>query len=174
MSLVPAEAWYTRILSAVAEQQAGITDYVGRPWAQHFERVALRTLFRNPAATRPQLEAALLHDAFMDRGGNQAMLDALGIAPEAIEIIELTTPPPDADYYRDFSRIGPAECDLYLEYVDRLVASGHRLAIEMKLADIQDTIDACRLGGTEMLAGQFTNRYEPSRRLLEASLSSLI
>jgi hypothetical protein len=110
----------------------------------------------------------------MDRGGNQPMLDALAIAPEAIEIIELTTPPPNADYYRDFSQIGPAECDLYLGYIRGLVASGHRPAIEMKLADIQDTIDACRLGQTDLLAGQFTNRYEPSRRLLEAALSTLV
>lgn len=174
MSLVPTEPWYLSILAAVAEQQAGITDYVGRPWAQHFERVALRAIFRNPNATRPQLEAALLHDAFMDRGGNQPMLDALAIAPEAIEIIEITTPPPNADYYRDFSQIGPAECDLYLDYIRGLVASGNRPAIEMKLADIQDTIDACRLGQTDLLAGQFTHRYEPSRRLLEAALSTLV
>jgi hypothetical protein len=44
----------------------------------------------------------------------------------------------------------------------------------MKLADIHDTIDACRLGGTAMLAGQFANRYEPSRRRLEAALSDMI
>ena len=174
MTLVPTAPWYAAILQAVATQQAGITDYVGRPWAQHFERVALRTIFRNPQATRPQIEAALLHDAFMDRGGNQPMLDALGIAPEAIAIVELTTPPPAADYFRDFSRIGPAECALYLDYVRCLVTSGNRAAIEMKLADIQDTIDACRLGQTALLAGQFSQRYEPSRRLLEAALSDLV
>lgn len=174
MSLVPDAAWYRAILAAVATQQAGLTDYVGRPWAQHFERVALRTLFRNPAATRPQIEAALLHDVFMDRGGNQPMLDALAIGPKAIEIIELTTPPPDADHFRDFSRIGPPECARYLDYVRALVATGHRPAIEMKLADIQDTIDACRLSGTPLLAGQFAHRYEPSRRLLEAALSDLV
>ena len=174
MSLVPAEPWYTTILAAVAAQQAGVTDYVGRPWAQHFERVALRTIFRNPAATRAQVEAALLHDAFMDRGGNQPMLDALAIAPEAIAIIELTTPPPTADYFRDFSQIGPAECALYLDYIGELIATGNRAAIEMKLADIQDTIDACRLGQTDLLIGQFTHRYEPSRRLLEAALSGLV
>lgn len=171
VSLVPTEPWYAAILAAVAAQQAGITDYVGRPWAQHFERVALRVIFRNPHATRPQIEAALLHDAFMDRGGNQAMLDMLGIGTAATEIIELTTPPPDADYYRAFERIGPAECARYLDYVRTLVASGNRAAIEMKLADIQDTIDACRLGATDVLVDQFTHRYEPSRRILEAALS---
>jgi hypothetical protein len=171
MSLVPTAPWYTAILAAVAEQQAGITDYVGRPWAQHFERVALRVIFRNPHATRPQIEAALLHDAFMDRGGNEPLLDRLGVGPEARAIIELTTPPPNADYYRKFEQIGPAECARYLDYVRGLVASGNRAAIEMKLADIQDTIDACRLGATDMLVDQFLHRYEPSRRLLEAALS---
>ncbi len=174
MTLVPAESWYRDLLAAVAEQQAGVTDRIGRPWAQHFERVALRTLFRNPAAPRPQLEAALLHDAFMDRGGGLPMLTRLGLGPEAIEIIRVTTPPPDADWFRDFEAIGPAECERYLGYVRTLVASGHRLAIEMKLADISDTIDACRAGATPVLIGQYTARYEPSRRLLEAALSPMV
>ena len=171
MSLVPADPWYDALLDAVATQQAGVTDYVGRPWAQHFERVALRVVFRNPLASRAQIEAALLHDAFMDRGGGQPMLDSLGIGRDATEIIALTTPPPNADFYRVFEQIGPAECELYLDYVRGLATSGHRPAIEMKLADIQDTIDACRLGATDVLVDQFVNRYEPSRRILEAALS---
>ena len=174
MSLVPAADWYVTLLAAVQEQQAGVTDRIGRPWAQHFERVALRTLFRNPAAPQAQLEAALLHDAFMDRGGGLPMLTDLGVTHDAIEIIRLTTPPADADYYRAFEVIGPAECERYLDYVRRLVASGHRLAIEMKLADISDTIDACRAGATAVLVGQYTDRYEPSRRLLEAALSPMV
>lgn len=174
MSLVPDADWYRTLLAAVQAQQAGVTDRVGRPWAQHFERVALRTLFRNPAAPRAQLEAALLHDAFMDRGGGLPMLTGLGLAPDAIEMIRLTTPPPDADHYRDFESIGPAECARYLGYIRGLVASGHRLAIEMKLADISDTIDACRTGATPVLIGQYTERYEPSRRILEAALSPMI
>ncbi len=173
-SIVPATDWYAALLDAVHEQQAGVTDRIGRPWAQHFERVALRTLFRNPNAPRSQLEAALLHDAFMDRGGSLPMLTRLGVTHDAIEMIRLTTPPANADYYRNFEEIGPAECERYLDYVRRLVASGHRLAIEMKLADISDTIDACRAGATPVLIGQYTERYEPSRRLLEAALSPMV
>ena len=170
MSLVPDAAWYRTILAAVEAQQAGILDRVGRPWAQHFERVALRLLFRDPAAPRALIEAALLHDALMDRGGGTAMLGTLGVSGEAVEIIRLTTPPPDANYYRAFEAIGPAECARYLGYVRRLVASGNRAAIVMKLADIQDTIEACQLGATEVLMGQFHDRYEPSRVLLEQGL----
>ena len=174
MPVVPTDPWYGRLLGAVQAQQDGVVDRVGRPWAQHFERVALRTLFRNPAAPRAQLEAALLHDAFMDRGGGEAMLASLGVGAEATTMIRVTTPPPDADYYRNFEAIGPAECARYLDYVRTLVASGHRLAIEMKLADISDTIDACRTGATPVLVDQFHSRYEPSRRILEGALTSLV
>ena len=173
-SLIPQDDWYHALVAAVQQQQAGVTDKIGRPWAQHFERVALRTIFRNPAATRSQIEAALLHDALMDRGGGEAMLASLHVAPDAIEMIRITTPPSNADFYRDFEAIGPAECAIYLDYVRTLVASGNRPAIEMKLADITDTIDACRAGATPVLIGQYRDRYEPSRRILEAALSSMV
>jgi hypothetical protein len=172
MSLVPTHSWYLNILSAVEKQQAGITDRIGRPWAQHFERVTLRLIFRNPHATRAQIEAALLHDALMARGGGMEMLNSLGITEEAKQIIEVTTPPPNADYYRHFEEIGPIECALYLDYIRGLVASGNRAAIEMKLADITDTIDACRAGATDVLIDQYLNRYEPSRKLLEEAMGS--
>ena len=174
MSVVPRDEWFWTLVTAVGRQQAGITDRIGRPWAQHFERVALRVLFRNPAASRAQLEAALLHDAFMDRGGGQAMLEELGVSDVAIEMIRITTPPPKADFYRDFEAIGPAECELYLDYAHTLATSGKRAAIEMKLADVTDTIDACRAGATEVLVGQWRDRYEPTRRILEAALTSMV
>ena len=50
-----------------------------------------------------------------------------------------------------------------------LVASGHRVAVEMKAADIHDTIDACRKRATQVLIGQY-DRYEPSGLLRAAAL----
>ena len=174
MSLVPDLDWYAGLLVAVERNQAGVTDRLGRPWAQHFERVALRTMFRNPKASRAQIEAALLHDAFMDRGGGLPMLTGLRVTEEAVEIIRLTTPPPDADFFRDFQAIGAPECARYLEYISALVACGSMPAIEMKLADITDTIDACRAGGTPAQVAQYRDRYEPSRKILEGALSPLV
>ena len=174
MSVVPRGEWFWTLVKAVEEQQKGITDRIGRPWAQHFERVALRCFFRNPRASRAQLEAALLHDAFMDRGGGQFMLETLAVSEEALDIIRITTPPPDADYYRAFEAIGPAECEIYLDYARKLATSGRQAAIEMKLADVTDTIDACRVGATEVLIGQWRDRYEPTRKILEAALSSMV
>lgn len=100
------------------------------------------------------------------------MLDALGVSREAREIIEIQTPPPNADYYRRFQDVGPAECAIYLDYIRKLCASGNQPAIQMKLADITDTIEACRTGRTPLLIDQFINRYEPSRKLLEQALGS--
>lgn len=171
MSLEPNAPWYREIVAAVEVQQAGIVDRLGRPWAEHFQRVAMRLVFRSPTATRAQIEAALLHDVLMDRGGGTEILDRLAIGAEAREMIRVTTPPPNADYYRAFEEIGPAENALYLDYVRRLVSSGNRQAVEMKLADIQDTIDACRASSTDVLVGQFRERYEPSRVIIEAALS---
>lgn len=173
MSLVPTESWYVDALQAVQAQQAGVYDYLGRPWAEHFERVALRVIFRNPNAGQDVITAALLHDVFMERGGGRPLLTTLDVSSRAVEIIERTTPPPQADYYRKFELIGAAETSFYLDYVRALVATGDRDSIEMKLADITDTIDACRQGATETLIGQFHSRYEPSRRLLEQALSPL-
>ena len=172
MTLVPNDPWYRDLLSAVERQQAGITDHIGRPWAHHFERVALRVIFRNPKANRAQIEAALLHDAMMARGGGREMLTTLGVSTDARDMIEITTPPANADYYRRFQDIGPTECTIYLDYIRELCSSGHRAAIEMKLADINDTIDACRAGGTPLLVDQYKYRYEPSRKLLESALGT--
>jgi hypothetical protein len=171
MSLLPEAAWYRDIVRAVEMRQAGIRDRLGRPWSQHFERVAARLLFRNPAATRAQVEAALLHDAYMARGGGDHMLDELAIGSEARLVIRRTTPPPEADYFRDFEAIHAPETAIYLDYVRRLAGSGDMPAIEMKLADIHDTIDACRSGRTPVLVDQYRTRYEPSRIILENALT---
>jgi hypothetical protein len=56
VSVIPTAPWYNDALNAVREQQAGVLDYLGRPWAEHFERVALRLIFRNPAATHDQFD----------------------------------------------------------------------------------------------------------------------
>jgi len=144
------------------------------PERSTLERVALRTLFSHLAASRAQVKAALLHNAFTDRGGGAVMLSSLGIGPEAMAIIRITTLPPAADYYRDFERIGPDECERYLAYISGLAASRERAAIEMKLAGITDTIDACRARATPVLIGQLHNRYKPSRRILEEALTSMV
>ncbi|MGQ7414285.1 hypothetical protein ACTGVV_12225, partial [Streptococcus suis] len=100
----------------------GVRDRIGRPWYQHFERVALRLIFRNPKASRAQIEAAIMHDALMAGGKGRGFLDSIGLEPEAIAIIALTTPPPHGNYFRDFEAITPADNAIYLDYIRGVVA----------------------------------------------------
>ena len=172
MWLEPEDQRWCGLIAELEERHAGATDLNGRPWAEHFRRVALRLCLRYPQPNRDQLEAALLHDALMTGGGDRARMEALGLSENAIEIVRVTTPPPNADYYRDFKAVTPEDDNGYLDYVRGLVASGNRAAIEMKLADVCDTIDQMRVLQDPQISQQVPNRYERSRALLEQGLSN--
>lgn len=173
MWLEPDDDRWRRHIAELETFHAGATDLTGRPWSEHFRRVATRLCLRYPKPDRDQLEAALFHDALMARGGGLARLEALGLSPAAIEIVRVTTPPPNADYYRDFRAVTPEDDVGYLVYVRTLVGSGNIAAIEMKLADVCDTIDQMRVQRDPLIVPQVPNRYEPSRALLESGLEAL-
>lgn len=173
MWLEPEDERWRRILSELDARHTGATDLNGRPWAEHFRRVALRLRLRYPQPDRDQLEAALLHDALMTGGGGRERMQALGLSEAAMDIVRITTPPPNADYYRDFRAVTAEDDAGYLTYVRGLVASGHLAAIEMKLADVCDTIDQMRVRRDPQIIAQVPNRYEPSRTILEDGLGRL-
>lgn len=173
MWLEPDDPRWQRLIAELEARHAGATDLTGRPWAEHFRRVALRLCLRYPKPNRDQLEAALLHDALMARGGGKERMLGLGLSEAAIEIVRVTTPPPNADYYRDFRAVTAEDDAGYLEYVRGLVDSGNVAAIEMKLADVCDTIDQMRVQRDAVIEQQVPNRYEPSRAILEAGLAKL-
>jgi 2-methyl-3-hydroxypyridine 5-carboxylic acid dioxygenase len=164
-------ASYRRLIKDVEEQHVGVADMFGRPWSEHFQRVTLRVWFRNPHASPALIEAAMLHDALMDRGGGYEYLEQLGLSQESIRIIELVTPPPNADYYRDFAKLTDADAPPYIDYIRRICDSGNRDAVELKLADINDTIDQIEQFGQPGPMAQLV-RYLPSREMLVASLLS--
>jgi len=173
MWLEPDDEGWRRLIAELAQRHEGATDLTGRPWAEHFRRVALRLCLRYPAPARDQLEAALLHDALMARGGGRDRMQALGLSETAMEIVRVTTPPPNADYYRDFRAVTPEDDAGYLDYVHGLVGSGNVAAIEMKLADVCDTIDQMCVLRDPLISQQVPNRYEPSRDILENGLAQL-
>ena len=173
MWLEPDDDGWRRLLAELDGFHGGATDLNGRPWAEHFRRVALRLCLRYPRPNRDQLEAALLHDALMARGGGKSRMQALGLSERAMEIVRVTTPPPNADYYRDFRAVTVEDDAGYLGYVRGLVASGNVAAIEMKLADVCDTIDQMQVLRDPVISRQVPNRYEPSRTILENGLAKL-
>lgn len=172
MLLEPGDERWQQLLAELEARHTGATDLNGRPWSEHFRRVAVRLCLRYPKPNRDQLEAALLHDALMTGGGGLSRMKSLGLSDAAIEIVRVTTPPPNADYYRDFKAVKPEDDAGYLGYVSGLVESGNVAAIQMKLADVCDTIDQMRALQDPAIIQQVPNRYEPSRSLLEDGLDS--
>lgn len=170
MSIVPRERWYTSLVDLVERRHGDARDRLGRPWCQHFERVALRLVFRLPEVTKGQVQAALLHDAMMTGGGGLPLLRELGVEDEAIRIVELTTPPPHGDYFRALEAITPEDNAIYARYVEQLVASRDRAALHMKLADFQDTCDMLGETAVPELKAQLRDRYGPARDRLAAVL----
>ncbi|MGE0768710.1 MAG: hypothetical protein AB7L90_19850 [Hyphomicrobiaceae bacterium] len=173
MWLEPDDDGWRHLIAELELRHAGATDLTGRPWAEHFRRVAARLCLRYPDPDRDQLEAALLHDALMTGGGGRERMAALGLSEAAMEIVRVTTPPPNADYYRDFRAVTAEDDAGYLEYVRGLVGSGNVAAVEMKLADVCDTIDQMRVQRDPVICLQVPNRYEPSRTILERGLDTL-
>jgi hypothetical protein len=173
MLLEPRDERWRGLVTEIEARHAGATDLNGRPWSEHFRRVAVRLCLRYPSPNRDQLEAALLHDALMTGGGGEKRMTALGLSNAAMEIVRVTTPPPNADYYRDYNAVTAQDDAGYLGYVAGLVESGNVAAIQMKLADVCDTIDQMRVLADPVIGRQVPNRYEPSRALLEDGLQNL-
>lgn len=170
MSIIPKDAWYHELVALIEREHEGEIDRIGRPWYQHFERVALRLVFRLPTATKAQIQAALMHDALMAGGKGKDFLRSLGVEEEAIDIVELITPPPHGDYFRALEAITPEDNAIYADYVERIVASGYEAALHVKLADFQDTCDLLNEARTPELKAQLRDRYEPARDRLLAVL----
>lgn len=170
MSIIPSEPWFGKLVALAIEMHGDARDRIGRPWCQHFERVALRTLFRDPFADRASVEAGLMHDALMAGGKGKDWLREIGCQERAIDIIDLITPPPHGDYFRALEAITPEDNAIYLNYVRGLVASGDERAMHVKLADINDTCDMLREATLPSLKAQLHQRYIPSRDLLQERL----
>jgi len=152
-----AEDWYLSCVQLVRERHGAEKDLLGRPYDQHFTRVAERLCRLCPGATPSQVQAALLHDAFEpDTRVDAEVLKAHGADQAALAIIRRVTLPTDGRPY--------------LDYIQALCASGDRAALEVKLADNLDAVESLEELGTAEARQMLAAQYLPSRRLLEQAL----
>jgi (p)ppGpp synthase/HD superfamily hydrolase len=156
MGAVKSEAWYQETLAFVQKRHLGKADKLGWPYYQHFERVADRLIRLFPQATPAQVQAALLHDALEPGECSIEDLQAQGIVPEAIAIIQRISLPQD----------GRA----YLEYVRDLVGSGDVAAVQVKLADNLDAVEFYSTRTDSESKRILETRYEPCRKMLQDGL----
>ena len=165
---IEGEQWYQRLANLVDKDHGATLDRLGRAWSGHFRRVSLRLVFRRPTISRAAIEAALMHDALMANGrGRQGLYDE-GLLPESVRLIELITPPPNANYFRDLRNVSPEENEIYRGYIQRIIESGSHEAVYLKLADVSDTINSLAELRDPGLIPQLVDRYIPSRDMLFA------
>ncbi len=157
---IEGEDWYCRARDEMRVRHAGKTDKLGAPYHAHFERVADRLLRLFPAASRPQVEAALLHDALEPGGTTIAALEAIGVTPEALRILRHITLPTDGRSY--------------LQYISDLGETGDREAIEVKLADNLDATEYHSTRASAESRAIMAETYDPSRLMLQDALLAAV
>ena len=105
----------------------GQIDKSGRPYYLHPLRVAMRLA----SGTADERHAALLHDVVEDTTLTLQDLRALGYSERVLELVDILT------------RRKPAG-ESHREYLERIVASGDRAALRVKLADLYDNMSLAR------------------------------
>lgn len=153
-------AWFRETLEFAKAVHHGQVDKAGVPYWMHVERVARRLAERFPDATKAQVQAALLHDAIEDAGVTAEDLRVAGIEEEAISAIQLVS--------RNMDPAGT-----YLDWIERIAASGNVTAIRVKLADNLDNSDPVRVAALAAGPRMVAERYAPARSILERALAQI-
>lgn len=143
----------------VAEIHQGQADKLGAPYFLHPMRVMMRL---GAAASEAEKHAALLHDAMEDHPDKvtPGRLRELGYAEDVITMSGLLTRSDD---------------ETYAEFIDRIIASGSRGAMRVKLGDLYDNSDDERAAGApadirSKFADMAEKRYRPAIAKLKLAL----
>lgn len=134
-----------KALALAVKAHRGQRDKSGFPYIFHPVRVMLRL---------KNLEAqivALLHDILEDSAISATDLQQAGFSPTVIEAVSCLTKKEGEDYF---------------EYISRV--KGNHLARAVKLADIEDNLDANRLSDLSETDCKRMARYLKAKKILSA------
>jgi (p)ppGpp synthase/HD superfamily hydrolase len=130
----------------------GQVDKAGADYIKHVERVVGRVASEDAKAV------AWLHDVIEDTSMTADDLRAAGIPEPVLEAVELLTrPKADPEYS-------------YAEYIDALWESGNLLALEVKVADLEDHLTELNQDVAASLPPKLRPRYEKALAKLSPAL----
>ena len=132
-----------RAIQLAKVAHAGQADKQGQPYRLHLERVANRLQASEGKIT------AWLHDTIEDTPVTLAQLRECEFPSEVIGAVDTLT-----------RRAG----ETYFHYIERVRSNGSKLAVQVKIADLQDHLDDTRAIPTSLVA-----RYRKALRMLEES-----
>jgi hypothetical protein len=140
-------------IALALEAHQGQIDKAGAPYILHPLRVMARM------SSNEERIAAVLHDSVEDSGGRVTFerIAALGVPPASLEAVRLLTRSDDG------SAAG------YAAYIERV--SAHPVARKVKLADLEDNLDARRLASVSERDAARLTRYLHTYRKLRGEAS---
>lgn len=122
-------------------------DQAGQPYIHHLTRVFLRV--QAAGGDRHQQIASLLHDAIEDGHASLLELERLGVAPDAVELVDI---------------LSRRDAETYMEYLARVKNSAR--AVLVKLADLADNTDPARLALLGEKGASLARRYAMAKAFL--------
>lgn len=144
---------YLKAVMYAVDAHDGQFDLNGARYFGHPARVA-RYVKVSSGKNYIAMTAAILHDVIEDCGVSfEEIQDVLGLSDAIVDILKLLTRLPD---------------ETYVEFIDRIIASGNMLAILVKLCDIKDNLDPSRAYPDEEKAARLVARYLAAKEKLEA------
>ena len=132
-------------INIAIEAHKNQTDKNGQPYALHIMRVMLR------GKTEDEQMAGILHDLIEDTNWTLEQLDQEGIPANVIDVVKLLTHTKE---------------DSYEEFIEKIKNSGNKLAICVKINDLEDNMDIRRLDDVKEKDLQRFNKYLKAYRTL--------
>lgn len=129
-------------------------DKGGAPYINHLLRVS------SMVKGKIEKTVALLHDVIEDTDTTVNDLIEMGFSSEAVAAVEILTRKDD---------------ETYTDFIERIKFSGNKIAISVKLADLEDNMNLSRISEpTQKDINRVEKRYKPAYELLSTTLKSLI
>ena len=132
-------------------------DLAGEPYIEHIKRVANRVADYPMDISCCEWKVAVLHDVLEDTLVTERILRSL-FEEEVVDAVVLLTRNRDV---------------VYETYIDSIIASGNKMAIEVKLADLEDNMDMSRLSVIRDKDIERLKKYHSSYIKLKEALSKL-
>jgi (p)ppGpp synthase/HD superfamily hydrolase len=134
----------------------GQMDKSGRPYYLHPMRVAMRLM----QCSGVERHAALLHDVVEDTSVTLSDLRVLGYSEEIVELVDLLSRRKD-------------QGETHRQYIERIVSSGNRGALRVKLADVYDNMSPSRTRALPPHERGLRHRFARDAECIAAALHAL-
>lgn len=128
-------------------------DKDGYPYINHLLRVSSKM------KNKTEKTVALLHDIIEDTDVTAEELLELGFSQDIVDAVCI---------------LSRTQNETYAEFIDRIASSQNKLAIKVKLADLEDNMDLTRISRlTEKDIDRVEKRYKPAYEKLSLILTKL-